>query len=67
MKHNARHMTKLAAMSIYGKNTLEIHWADLMKLGMKHQRPKPIIVCTNYDLGLTFTYFMARSNNATYP
>ena len=33
-----------------------------MKLGMKHQRPKPIIVCTNYDPGLTLTYFTAMSN-----
>ena len=37
-----------------------------MKLCMKHQRPnKPFIFCSNYDPGLTFTYFMARSNFAT--
>ena len=32
-QHNAGHMTKMAAMPIYGKNTLKIffsrnHWAD---------------------------------------
>ena len=36
-----------------------------MKLCMKHQRPKPFIICANYDPGLTLTYFMARSNFAT--
>ena len=30
-----------------------------MKLCMKHQRPKPFIFCSNYDPGLTLTYFMA--------
>ena len=47
--HNAGHMTKMAAMPIYGKNTLEIFFPGttgliLMKLAMNHQRPKPIIV-----------------------
>ena len=32
---------------------------------MKHQRPKPFIICANYDPGLTLTYFTARSNFAT--
>ena len=27
-QHNAGHMTKMAAMPIYGKNTLKNHWAD---------------------------------------
>ena len=35
-----------------------------MKLCMKHQRPKPFIVCPNYDPVLTLTYFMVRSNFA---
>ena len=34
----------------------------LMKLRMKYQRPKPFIICTNYDPGLILTYFTARSN-----
>ena len=37
----------------------------MMKLCMKHQRPKPFIFCSNYDPGLTLTYLMARSNFAT--
>ena len=36
-----------------------------MKLCMKHQRPKPFIFCSNYDPGLTLTYFTARSTFAT--
>ena len=59
-KDNAGHMTKMAAMPIYGKNT-----QILMKLCMKHQRPTPFIFCSNYDPWMTFTYFMARSNFAT--
>ena len=46
--HNAGHMTnlKMAAMPIYGKNTLKIFVLGttgpiLMKLSMKHQKPKP--------------------------
>ena len=67
---NAGHMTKMAAMPIYGKNTLKIFSPGttgliLMKLCMKHQRPKPFIFCSNYDPRLTMTYFMARSNFAT--
>ena len=27
-----------------------------MKLCMKHQRPKPFIICANYDPGLTLTF-----------
>ena len=38
----------------------------LMKLCMKHQRPKPFIICANYDPWLTLTYFTARSNFATW-
>ena len=60
-------MTKMAAMPIYGKSTLEIFFPGatgliLMELYMKHQRPKPIIVYTNYDPRLTLTYFTAMSN-----
>ena len=64
-QHNAGHMTKMAAMPIYGKNTLKIFFRGttgpiLIKLCMKHQRPKPFIICENYDPGLTLTYFTAR-------
>ena len=51
---NAGHMTKMASMLIYGKT-----------LCMKHQRPKPVIFCPNYDPGLTLTYLMVRLNFAT--
>ena len=66
---NAGHMTKMAAMPIYGKNTYKIFFPGttgliLMKLCMKHQRPKPFIFCSNYDPWLTLTYFMAWSNFA---
>ena len=67
---NAGHMTKMAAMLIYGKNTLKIFFPRttgliLMKLCMKLQRPKPFIFCSNYDPLLTLTYFMAMSNFAS--
>ena len=47
-----------------GKHTLKIFFLGttgpiLMKLCMKHQRPKPFIIYANYDPGLTLTYFMA--------
>ena len=66
-QHNAGQMTKMAAMPIYGKITLKILFPGtigtiLMKLCMKYQRPKPFIICANFDPGLTLTYFTARSN-----
>ena len=36
-----------------------------MKLGMKHQRFKLIIICSNYNHVLILTDFTARSNFAT--
>ena len=66
-QHNAGHMTKMAAIPLYGKNTLKILFpgttgAISVKLCMKYQRPKPFIICANNDPGLTLTYFTARSN-----
>ena len=63
-QHFAGHMTKMAAKSIYFKNTLKIVFPGttgqiLMKLCMKHKRHKPFIICANYDPGLTLTYFTA--------
>ena len=60
----------MAAMPIYGKITSKIFFPEitrliLMKLCMKHQIPKPFIICSNYDPMMTLTYFMARSNFAT--
>ena len=63
-------MTKMAAMPINVKNTLKIIFPGttrqiLMKVCMKHERPKPFYICENNDPELTLTYFMARSNFAT--
>ena len=56
-------MTKMAVMPIYGKSTLRIFPGTtgpiLIKICMKYQRPKPFIICANYDPGLTLTYFTA--------
>ena len=53
-QHFAGHMTKMAAMPIFGKNTLKIFfpgttWQILMKLCMKHQESEPFIICANYN------------------
>ena len=66
-QHNAGHMTKMAAMPIYGKNTWKFFFPGtigpiLTKLCIKYQRPKPFIICANYDPRFTLTYFTARSN-----
>ena len=66
----AGHMTKMAAMPLYGKNTLKIFFPGttgqiLMKLCLKHQRPTPFIISANYDPVLTLTFLTARSNFAT--
>ena len=60
-QHFAGHMT---AMPIMVTHTLKIFFLGttgpiLMKLCMKHQRPKPFIIYANYDAWLTLTYFMA--------
>ena len=64
-------MTKMAAMPIYGKNPLKIFfsgtgWPISTKLGMYHRGLQPIIMCSNDDLCMTLTYFIARSNLVTY-
>ena len=60
--HDAGHMTKMAAMPIYGKKPSKIFsWTDRpisTKLGMKHQGLQPIIVCSN-DPVVTLTYLTA--------
>ena len=57
--NNPGHMTKMAAMPIYGKNPSKIFsgtgWPISMKLGMKHQRN----VYINHDPVMTLTYFTA--------
>ena len=65
--HNAGHMTKMAAMPICGKYILKILFPGttepiLMKLCMKYQRPKPFLICANYDPALILTYFTTMPN-----
>ena len=64
--NNPGHMTKMAAMPIYGKNPSKIFFSGTsgqisMKLGMKHWEPEYCNVFINYDLWMTLTYFTARS------
>ena len=59
-------MNKMAAMLIYGYNTLKIFFPGTSgpistKHGITHQRLKPIISCSNDNPGLILTYFTARS------
>ena len=67
--HDTGHMTKMAAMSINGKNPSNIFSRSsgpiLTKLGMTHRVLLLITVCSNDDPGLIFTYFTARSNFVT--
>ena len=67
-EHDAGHLTKMADMPIYGKTIFFPGTSGLIstKSCMKHQRPKPIIFCSNDNHGLTMTYLMGRSNFATY-
>ena len=63
------HMTKMAALRIYGK-IFRIFFSGTSgpistKLGMWHLYLQPIIVCTNETHWLTLTYFTPRSNSAT--
>ena len=65
------HMTKMAAMPIYGKNLkknffFRTKWPMTLKLDMQHWVHEYYQVCSNYDPALTLTYFMARSNLVPY-
>ena len=64
------HMTKMAAMPIYGKNLKRIFSRTkrpmTLKLGMQHRVHEYYQVCSNDDSGLTLTYFTARSNLLPY-
>ena len=58
------HMTKMAAMLIYGKNPLKIFFSSTkgpmtLGLGTQHWGHRPDKVYSNKDLGLTLTFFMA--------
>ena len=61
------HVTKMAAMPIYGKNPLKIFFSRTRRpmtlgLGMKHRGCGAYQVCSNNDPGLTLTYLTSRSN-----
>ena len=64
--NNPGHMTKMAAMPIYGKNTSKIFFSRTSgsistKLGMKHRWLKHYNVYINHDPVVTMTFFTARS------
>ena len=64
--NNPGHMTKMAAMPIYGKNLSKIFFSGVggpisTKLGMKHQWFKHYNIYINHDPVMTLTYFTARS------
>ena len=60
--NNPGHMTKMAAMPIYGKNPSKLFFSgttgpiSMKLLGLEYYN-----VFINYDLGMTLTYFTARS------
>ena len=64
---NPGHMTKTAAIAIYGKNPSKIFISrtggpiSKEKLGMKHRWLKHYNVYINHDPVMTLTYFKARS------
>ena len=70
--NNLGHMTKMAAMPIYGKNPSKIFFSETMnglisrKLGVKHRWLKYSNVYINHDPVMTLTKFMARSTWVAY-
>ena len=69
--NNLGHMTKMAAMHIYGKNPSKIFFSRTggpisKKLGMKHRSLKYYNVYINHDPVVTLTYFMTRSTLVAY-
>ena len=65
------HMTKMAAIPIYGKNLKKIFLSGTkrpmtLKMGLLHRVFEYYQVCSNDDPELTLTYFTARSNFVPY-
>ena len=61
------HMTNMATMPIYGKNSLNLFFSGTKRplalgLGMWDWGCRPYQVSTNDESRLTLTYLMARSN-----
>ena len=70
-ENNLGHMTKMAAMPIYGKNPSKIIFSETnrlipRKLGVKHRWLKYSNVYINHDPVMTLTKFMARSTWVAY-
>ena len=68
--NNPGHMTKMAAMPIYGKNPSKIFFSRTggsisKKLGVKHRWLKHYNVYINHDPVMTLTYFTARSTKVS--
>ena len=67
--HDTGHMTKMAAMPIYGKkpfkNLLLIRWTDFHETWYEASGTPAYHSCSTDDTGLTLTYFMTRSNLVT--
>ena len=64
--NNPGHMTKMATITIYGRNPSKIFFSGTTesistKLGMKHWGLKYYNVVINHDPVMTLTYFTARS------
>ena len=60
--NNSGHMTKMAAMPVYGKIFFFGTGGPIStKLGMKHNWLKYYNVTINHDPVMTLTYFTARS------
>ena len=65
--NNPGHMTKMAAVPIYGKNPSKIFFSRTggsisKKLGMKHRRLKYYNVYINHDTVMTLTFFYGKVN-----
>ena len=61
------HMTNMAAMPMFGKNLKKRPKRPMtLDVGMQHRVLAYYHVCSNDDLGLTLTYFMARSKLVPY-
>ena len=61
------HITKMAAIPIYGKNLKNSSLEPKeLKLGIHNRVLKYYQICSNDDPGLTLTYFTARSNLLPY-
>ena len=64
------HITNMNAMPIYDNNLNKIFSGTkqpmTLKVGMQHRVFKYYPICSYDDLGLTLTYFTARSNFVSY-